>query len=139
MALWMALASAPGLGDDIRKYSQHFNVPGEDTSPWVFVPEGNVKEVSTTHSPGLVTVWEAGKGEEIKGILEEPIRLDSFEGPWEFQLAYSQNFSALAGLTTQAIGLNVVVTFSDPSTWPADRTEMPADARSVQLFWTQTV
>jgi len=133
-ALCITLISAYGLGEDIRKHSHHFNLPGGDISPWVFVPADNVKEVSTTHSPGLVTVWEAGKGEDIKGILEEPIRLDEYDGPWEFQLAFSQNFSALAGLTTQAIGINVVVTFSDPSTWPSDRTELPADARSVQLF-----
>ena len=33
-----------------------------------------------------------------------------------------------------AIGLNVAVTFSDPSTWPADRNQTPPDLRSFRLL-----
>src|SRR3954465_2135849 len=33
-----------------------------------------------------------------------------------------------------AIGLNVAVTFSDPSTWPKDRTRRPPDTHDFQLL-----
>ena len=61
---------------DIRELSQHFNKPGADISSWIFVPEENIKEISTTDSPGLAAIWQAGKGKDIKGILKEPIRID---------------------------------------------------------------
>ena len=61
---------------DIRKLSQHFNEPGADLAPWMFVPKDNIKELSTREHPGLVTLWEAGKGRDIKGILKDPIRID---------------------------------------------------------------
>jgi hypothetical protein len=110
----------------ISELSQHFNEPGGDISPWMFVPGENIKEMSTTEHPGVMAIWENGKGQDIKGILKDPIRIDDFQLPWEFQLSLTQNFDAMlgVGVKTQAnyaIGLNVAVTFSDPSTWPADR------------------
>jgi hypothetical protein len=121
----------------IRALSQHFNKSGGDISPWMFVPEENVKEVSTTASPGLVTIWPADKGKDIKGILKHPIRIDEYPTPWEFQLSMVQNFGAMAGIKPQsnyAIGLNIALTFSDPSTWPEDRTQLPPDTHTVQLL-----
>src|ERR1700674_2534112 len=32
---------------DIRKLSQHFNEPGGDISPWMFIPTENIKKNST--------------------------------------------------------------------------------------------
>jgi hypothetical protein len=122
---------------DIRELNQHFNRPGADLSPWMFVPQENIKELSTAHSPGLATVWPAGKGKDIKGILKEPIHIGDYPLPWEFQLAMVQNFSAMAGIKPQsnyAIGLNLAVTFSDPSTWPTDRTQMPPNTHTIQLL-----
>ena len=101
----------------------------------MLVPESNVKEASTSESPGLLTVWEAGKGQDVRGILKEPIRLDEYPLPWEFQMGVVQNFNVIAcGVDNAAVGLNVAVTFSDPSTWPKDRTQMPPNTHSVQLF-----
>src|SRR5262249_42185939 len=31
-------------------------------------------------------------------------------------------------------GLNLAITFSDPSTWPKDRTQMPPDTHTFQVF-----
>ena len=58
--------------------------------------------------------------------------------PWEFHLGLIQNYQAMKGLSEKqinyAIGLNLAVTFSDPATWPRDRSEAPPDTRSLQLF-----
>ena len=123
----------------IKNLSQHFNEPGGDFSPWMFVPDENVKEISTREHPGLVAVWEAGKGKDLKGILKEPIRVDDYRLPWEFQLALVQNFNAMLAnravdQMNYAIGLNVAVTFSDPSQWPEDRTQRPPRTRDFQLL-----
>ena len=138
VGVWLPRASAqtPGrmVEKDIRSLSHHFNAPGGDISPWIFVPDDNVKELSTSDSPGLVTVWEAGRGKDVKGILKEPIRLDQYPLPWEFQLGLVQNFEVLVGMSSAAAGINVAVTFSDPSTWPKDRTQMPPNTHSVQLL-----
>src|SRR5262245_23314777 len=83
LLLWAALCIPVAAGrnepepvkKDIRDLSNHFNTPGADISPWIFVPESNVKEISTTESPGLLSVWQAGKGQEVKGILKDPIKL----------------------------------------------------------------
>jgi hypothetical protein len=125
---------------DIRKLSQHFTDP-KDISPWMFVPQDNIETMDTTEHPGLMTIWEAGKGEDIKGILKEPIKIDDYPLPWEFQTQFAQNEQLFKAATTDknrqlnyAIGLNLAVTFSDPSTWPKDRTQMPPDTHSVQLL-----
>ena len=121
----------------ISELSQHFNEPGGDISPWMFIPEENIKKISTTDHPGMIAVWENGKGQEIKGILKEPIRIDEYPLPWEFHLSLVQNAYAMHGLgksQSYAIGLNVAVTFSDPSTWPKDRTKRPPDTRWIQLL-----
>ena len=87
---------------------------------------------------GLVTLREAGKGQDIKGLLKSPLRLDDYPAPWEFHLGILQNHLGQKGLSEKqinyAIGLNLAVTFSDPKTWPKDRSKPPADLKSLQLF-----
>ena len=60
---------------DIRKLSQHF-VDAKSSEPWHFEPKSNIEEVSLSEHRGLVTIREAGKGQEIKGLLKSPIRLE---------------------------------------------------------------
>jgi len=123
---------------DIRKLSQHFIEPGSDISPWMIVPEDNIKSITTDEHPGLLTIWEAGNGKDLKGILDEPIQVDDYPIPWNFHLGILQNHLAFKGLSENqinyAIGLNLVVTYSDPSTWPEDRTQLPPDTESLQVF-----
>src|SRR5262249_55994175 len=38
-------------GKDIRLLSQHFNEPGKDLSPWMFVPKENINQLSPTAHP----------------------------------------------------------------------------------------
>ena len=122
---------------DIGELTEHFIEPGADLSPWMFVPENNIQTLSTKSNPGYLKIHEAGKGQDVKGILEKPIRIDDYPLPWEFQLGFLQDMkdqSNTFGQANYAFGLNVVVTFSDPKTWPKDRTQTPPDARSVQLL-----
>jgi hypothetical protein len=119
---------------DIRKLSQHLTDP-KDMSPWVFAPQDNIKALSTTEHPGFVTVWHGSKGEDIKGVLKEPIKIDDYPLPWEFHLGFAQfRSSELPMQCNYAIGLNLAVTFSDPSTWPQDRSRQPPDTHSFQLL-----
>jgi hypothetical protein len=130
----------PAGPSDIRRLTQHFNQPGGGIEPWLFVPESNVAEVSTAEHPGTATIRQAGRGQDIKGILREPIGIGDYPLPWEFQLSLVQNpMAALLGVgdtrqNNTAIGLNVALTFSDPSTWPADRTQRPPDTHDFQLL-----
>ena len=132
-----AAAAQPAQRPDIRKLSQHF-IDARDSSPWHFAPAGNIKDVSLSEHRGLVTLREAGKGQDIKGLLKSPLRLDDYPAPWEFHLGILQNHLGQKGLSEKqinyAIGLNLAVTFSDPKTWPKDRTKPPADLKSLQLF-----
>lgn len=130
------LAEPPS--EDIRKLSQHFLDGNGKTAPWIFVPKENIASLSTDEHPGVVTIWEEGRGSDIKGLLEQPIRIDDYPRPWEFHLGFVQNYQAQKGISERqinyAIGLNLAVTFSDPSTWPKDRTKTPPDTHSLQLF-----
>jgi len=123
---------------DIRQLSQHFLDPNGDVSPWMFLPRENIKSLSTAEHPGMLTIWEAGRGQDVKGLLKHPIRIDEYPLPWEFHLGIVQNFIAQKGLSEKqinyAIGLNLALTFSDPSTWPADRNQRPPETHSAQLF-----
>ncbi len=125
---------------DIRALTQHFNQPGGGIEPWLFVPASNIAEVSTAEHPGTATIRQAGRGEDIKGILRRPIGIGDYPLPWEFQMSLVQNpMAALLGVgdlrqNNTAIGLNVALTFSDPSTWPADRTQRPPDTHDFQLL-----
>jgi len=135
----LLIAGSAAWAQHISELSQHFNEPGRSIAPWMFVPQENIKELSTTEHPGLATLWMAGNGQDIKGILDKPIKIDDYPLPWEFQLSFVQAYNAIAGAGGQAqinyaIGLNVAVTFSDPCTWPADRTQQPPDTHSVQLL-----
>lgn len=129
--------AAPPAGD-IRKLSQHFIDPGGKTAPWIFTPRANIADLSTSEHAGVVTLWEAGKGQDVKGILEQPIRMTDYPLPWEFHLGFIQNYQAMKGISEKqinyAIGLNLAVTFSDPQLWPADRTQLPPDTHVLQLF-----
>jgi hypothetical protein len=131
------LLSLASQNKDIRDLTNHFIDPGADPSPWRFVPQENISSLSTKSNPGFVKITENGKREDIKGILDHPIAMDDYELPWEFQLGFFQDWSAQVMTDDQynyAFGLNLVVTFSDPSTWPEDRSTPPPDAKSVQLF-----
>ena len=133
------LGIEPVAAGDISALDQHFNQPGKDISPWIFVPGENIKEFSTEEHPGLATIYEAGRGSDIKGILKQPIKIGDYRLPWEFQTSLVQSFNLMAGVGAKtqvnaAIGLNVAVTFSDPSTWPADRTKRPPRTREFQLL-----
>src|SRR6516165_10094422 len=92
----LSVALASGLAppvcavDDISALDQHFNKPGNDISPWVFVPSENIKEFSTEEHPGLATIYEAGHGRDIKGLLHDPIPIGKYPLPWEFQTALVQ-------------------------------------------------
>ncbi|MCH2125338.1 MAG: hypothetical protein MK165_11120 [Pirellulaceae bacterium] len=131
--------SPPGKASQIDQFDQHFNLPGGDLAPWSFVPSNNIQECSTETHPGLVTIYEAGKGQDVKGILAEPIGIEDFRLPWEFQTSLVQSFNATAGVgvATQvntAIGLNVALTFSEPEEWPEDRLQRPPKTRDFQLL-----
>lgn len=135
----LALANVPGVAGEISALDQHFNEPGKDVAPWMFVPRENIKEFSTAEHPGLATIYEAGRGKDIKGILKEPIKIDDYRLPWEFQTSLVQSFNLTAGVGARtqvnaAVGLNVAVTFSDPATWPTDRTRRPAKTHEFQLL-----
>jgi hypothetical protein len=123
---------------DIRALSQHFLDRHGNTAPWIFVPKENIASLSTAEHPGVVTIWEAGRGKDVKGLLDKPIRIADYPLPWEFHLGLVQNYQAMKGISERqinyAIGLNVAVTFSDPATWPKDRTQLPPQTRSLQLF-----
>ncbi len=131
------LAADP-LHKDIRALSQHFLDGNGKTAPWIFVPGENIASLSTSEHPGVVTIWEAGRGKDVKGLLEQPIRISDYPLPWEFHLGLVQNYQAMKGISERqinyAIGLNLVVTFSDPTTWPKDRTRLPPQSRGLQLF-----
>ena len=119
---------------DIRKLSQHF-VNTKSSESWHFEPKSNIEEISLSEHRGLVTIREAGKGQDIKGLLKSPIRLNEYPAPWEFHLGILQNHLGQKGLSEKqinyAIGLNLAVTFSDPKTWPKDRSMPPADLKSL--------
>ncbi len=124
---------------DISALDQHFNRAGRGIEPWIFVPATNIKEFSTEEHPGLATIYEAGRGQDIKGILKQPIQIGDYRLPWEFQISLVQSFNLTAGVGAKtqlnsAIGLNVAVTFSDPSEWPADRAKRPPRTREFQLL-----
>jgi hypothetical protein len=122
---------------DIRELTQHFTNPAS-MDPWVFVPTENIREISLSENPGYLTIREAGKGQDIKGILKDPIRIKDYPLPWQFHMGLVQNYLGVKGLVDEqinwAIGLNLVVTFSDPSTWPSDQNTRPPDCKEVQLF-----
>lgn len=136
-ALWSCRLEADEL-PDIRSLSSHFTDPSGDFGPWQFSPASNIRELSADEHPGMVTLWEAGNGQDIKGLLQKPIKISDYPLPWEFHLGMVQNCLARKGLSegqiNYAIGLNLVVTFSDPSEWPEDRTKLPPDTHSSQVF-----
>ena len=122
---------------NIRRLTQHFDDPDGNIAPWISVPTENIGRLSTSDSLSMAAIWPAGEERDIKAILETPIRFEEYPFPWEFRLGMVQNFSAMAYVKAQsnyAIGLNVAVTFSDPSKWPRDRTQMPPDTHSLQLL-----
>jgi hypothetical protein len=120
---------------DIRELSQHFIDADGDISPWFFYPSENIKTLDSTIHRGLLTIDHAGKGQDIKGTLENPIRIDDYPLPWEFKMGLLQpEPKAVPDQVNYAFGLNLVVTFSDPATWPEEREELPKDTKSLQLL-----
>src|SRR5262245_36466028 len=47
----IVLSGWPAVAQDISELDQHFNEPGKDISPWMFVPKENIKEFSTEEHP----------------------------------------------------------------------------------------
>src|SRR5690606_4901249 len=88
-------ASAIASAKDIRDLSHHFEKPGGDIGPWMFIPADNIQELSTDEHRGLITLWEAGKGTDVKGVLADPIRIEDYPLPWQFQLGIMQAFDAM--------------------------------------------
>jgi hypothetical protein len=137
-----ALAAPPQQLHDkrsIKSLSQHFNDVGGNIAPWMFVPQENIASFSTARHPGLATIYEAGAGKDIKGLLPAPITIGEYALPWEFQTSFVQSFNAQAGVGARtqvnyAIGLNVAVTWSDPADWPKDRLKRPPKTRDLQLL-----
>jgi len=129
-------ASATG---DIRDLSEHFSEMSDGRfDDWIFIPDRQVRRVTTHEHPGLASIHTKGTGLDVRVITRKPIRIDDFRVPWQFQCSFMQNFDALTGRTpTQvnyAIGLNLAVTFSNPSDWPKNRETWPPDTHSVQLL-----
>src|SRR4051794_1333760 len=84
---------------DIRRLSQHFLDREGRTHPWMFVPKDNIASLSTSEHPGVVTIWEAGRGKDVKGLLAHPIRIGEYPLPWEFHLGLIQNYQAMKGIS----------------------------------------
>ena len=75
------------------------------------------------------------RAEDVKGLVKDPIKIDDFPVPWEFHLGFGQlQSSEQPRQSCYAMGLNVALTFSDPSTWPSDRTQLPPDTHTFQLL-----
>ena len=72
--------------NDIRKLSQDFTQTSGDITPWVFCPQSNIQSLSTSEHRGLLTIRDAGKGQDVKGVLKDPIPISQYPLPWEFQL-----------------------------------------------------
>ena len=128
----------PPLPSDIRQLSQHFNTPDNNTAPFIFIPTSNVATVNTSEHRGLALIREAGNGQDVKGILQRAIPISQYALPWQMQLGVQQAFNLTAGRYTgqinAAIGLNVALTLTNPSTWPTDRTQQPSNTHSFQLL-----
>ena len=101
------------------------------------------RRTSRNSRPRSIRAWRRSRrragGQDIKGILQEPIKIGDYRLPWEFQTSLVQSFNLMAGVgaktqVNSAIGLNVAVTFSDPSTWPTDRTQRPPKTHDFQLL-----
>jgi hypothetical protein len=130
-----AQGQARGTESDIRTLSQDFISPSNDIFPWVFSPRSNIASLTTSEHRGLLTLRDAGHGEDIKGVTQEPIPIGKYHLPWEFQMGLLQPESKAGDAQTNyAIGMNLAVTFSDPSTWPSDRTKLPPDTHTLQLM-----
>ena len=128
----------PPLPSDLRRLSQHFDTPDNNTAPFIFIPTSNVATVNTSLHRGLALIHEAGNGQDVKGVLQRAIPIGQYTLPWQMQLCMQQAFNLTAGRYTgqinAATGLNVALTFSNPSTWPEDRTQQPSNTHSFQLF-----
>ena len=120
---------------DIRKLTQHFIETDEKIDPWVFYPKSNIKTLSTTEHRGYLMLEDAGTGEDIKGSPIKPIRIDEYNIPWDFKMGLMQPHPKSGdNQNNYAFGVNVAVTFSDPSLWPEDRTQTPPDTHGIQLL-----
>ena len=96
---------------DIRDLSQHFIRPTGDVSPWSFVPEENIASLSTDEHPGMVTIWEAGRGQDIKGVLKEPIGIYDYPLPWEFHLGWIQKINISKVTENKVMIATVIICF----------------------------
>jgi len=128
----------PAESADIRRLSDHFSDVNDSLDPWRFVPPENIERATKAEHPGLLAIYERGLGKDVRGILKHPIRIEDYPLPWQFQCGWMQNFDAMTGRSpTQvnyAFGVNLVLAFSDPKSWPAERTQCPQNSHSLQLL-----
>ena len=105
---------------DIRNFSEHFDVPGS-FGPYRFQASSETF-ISTAEHPGLLTIYHSGNDKEMKGILNQPLSLADYPPPWECEMDVMHSFwtKCASVQVNLAIGMNVEITFSDPSTWPED-------------------
>ncbi|MBS0265986.1 MAG: hypothetical protein JSS02_28905 [Planctomycetes bacterium] len=139
--VYCGLGAATCLGaDDLSRLTQHFNDPRASYEPWQFGPASNLATLDLRKTPGALTLKLAGKGQDVKGLLPQPLAIDAAPLPWFFRLGVIQDQNAVAGHVgskrqiNYALGLNLAVTFSDPQEWPADRSQRPPKTHDLQLF-----
>ncbi len=124
----------PDLAGDIRTWSNFFETPSIE--PWKFKPAGRGHVLSTREFPGLLTIRNTEPEDEIKGILPHPLPLAALPPRWEFEADVVHSFwtKTVGKECNAAIGLNVALTFSDPSEWPSDRNQMPPDTHVFRIY-----
>ncbi len=125
------LSAEPPGEKDIRDFTHHFNTPGS-MGPWVFnSPRG--MSLSTTTFPGSLEITLNEPYEELKGTLGRPIPLSEFPIGWECEMEVLFD-SFTTGGRDAAIGMNLAVTFSDPSTWSAKPNQTPPETYFLQTL-----
>ena len=125
---------------DISALDQHFNQPGKDISPWIFVPSENIKEFSTEEHPGLATIYEAGRGSGHQGDLEaadQDRRLPAALGVSDFARSELQSDGGRRGQDAGQCGDRAQCRgHVSPIRRPGrrDRTKRPPQTREFQLL-----
>jgi hypothetical protein len=130
----------PNKPKDISKFSSVSLQPGK-IGAWKFYPSKGY-HISTEQHPGLLTIRNIGGAEEdLKGTIGQPLPLSDYPPQWEFEVNMIRSQASKRGFMSpddrggcDAIGLNVALTFSEPSTWPKDNTQKPKKTYSFQLY-----
>jgi hypothetical protein len=130
----------PNKPKDISKFSCVRFQPGK-MGPWKFYPSKGY-HISTEQHPGLLTIRNIGGAEEdLKGTIGQPLPVSEYPPQWEFEVDVIRSQASKRGFMStddrggcDAIGLNVALTFSEPSTWPDDYSKQPKKTYSFQLY-----